>query len=140
MYSDLWLLDVIKSIEPLIYGAPPSPTSRSAFGRRLFANGTSDCCGLPRLLPEASNKIDGEGDGAESQDDTTRPDPSHRAVTALESDAEHFDLETVSSDDSDAESDSVSGSERLSRNPNFRKQIVRIRMSPVLPEPKAKPS
>ena len=60
----------------------------------------------------------------------------HRgAVKALESNTEHFDLEAVDSSESNSSSDG-----ELSRHPNFRKTLVRIRTSPVRPAPKQKPS
>ena len=57
----------------------------------------------------------------------------HRgAVKAPEPETEHFDLDAVGSSDS--------GGEGPSRLPNVRRKLVRIRMSPVLPAAKSKPS
>ena len=122
----------MKSVEPLIYGEPPSSTSNFTVGRRLFANGTSDRHGLPRLLPEDSDKINS------ADNKTMRPEPRHGGDTPPESDAENFDLGAVSGDDSESESES--GGESLLRNPKFRKKLVKIHMSPVMPKPKAQPS
>ena len=144
MYSDLWLLDVIKSIEPLIHGEPPGPTSDKPFGRRLFANGTWDRHGLARLRPQPSdlgreghdNGNDAIGNGGTRIPNTTGSRPDRGAMMASQSDGEDFDLDAVSGDDT---SSSSSGGEVL-RGHKFQRKVVRIKMSPVKPAPKSKPS
>ena len=156
-YSYLWLLDVIKSIEPLIHGEPPGPTSDKAFGRRLYADGTSDRHGPARLRPQPSdrdrhgparlraqpsgrdrhgnyNNVIGNS-GTRSRD-KIKPGPSRGAVKASQSDCEHFDLDAMSDDDPS----SSSGGEELLRGHNFQRKMVRIKMSPVKPAHKSKPS
>ena len=141
----LGLLDISKSIEPLIHGEPPGPDSDKAFGRRLFANGDSDRHGLPRLRQRpsdcevvvADNPIGNNDDSVSSKDTrtiTVRPRPPHGDRKVLESDIEDFDLEAVSDDESS------SGEEDPSHDPNFQRRLVRIRTSPVRPAPQSKPS
>ena len=50
--------DISRSIEPLIMGVPPLPTSKHLGGRRFFANGQWDRLGLSRLEQVPGNDND----------------------------------------------------------------------------------
>ncbi|KAI0371632.1 hypothetical protein BV20DRAFT_153020 [Pilatotrama ljubarskyi] len=51
-------IDLIKSRIPVMHGVPPPYSSAYACGRRLFANGTTDRAGLPRLTAPLSVQLD----------------------------------------------------------------------------------
>ena len=109
------------------------------FGRRLFANGTEDRHGLPRLQPRPSRYETDVNDDENSSDGKTKTRKiamkqggRRGAVKALEPETEHFDLDAVGSSDS--------GGDELLRRTNVRRKLVRIRTSPVLPPAKLKPS
>ena len=94
---------------------------------------------MPRLRRQPDvpiNNDDPSNNDTSDQNITIRPRPRPGAMKVLESDIEDFDLEAVSSD----ESESLSDGQGPSRNPTFQKKLVRIRMTPVKPAPKSKPS
>ncbi|KAG0694536.1 hypothetical protein DFH29DRAFT_815240, partial [Suillus ampliporus] len=52
---------LVTSEVPILVGAPPAEDSEHAAGRRLFANGQSDHCGLPRQKQSmATTRIKGK--------------------------------------------------------------------------------
>ena len=92
--------DIAKSLEPLIWGAPPIHTSSDARGRRLFADGRWDRLGLPRLKPPP-----GDGDPTEKRPDVLGADRSRTDKSVrLPQVAHKTALEKL--DDMDIESDS----------------------------------
>lgn len=118
-------------------------TSDKAFGRRFFANGNKDRHGLARLRRRPSDhNNDGDdnndviGNGGPGSQSTIEPGPDRGAATASQSDGENFDLDAVSGDDSS----SSSGDEQRLRGHNVQRRVVRIKMSPVKPPIKSRPS
>ncbi|PIL33333.1 hypothetical protein GSI_04784 [Ganoderma sinense ZZ0214-1] len=65
-----------KSLDPIVWGAPPRHTSKDRFGRRLFADGRVDRNGVPRLRPPSDNVEK----GTESASDSDHSLPEDSAV------------------------------------------------------------
>lgn len=146
-HLDIVRLDISKSIEPLVYGEPPLPTSKHSFGRRLFANGKVDRHGVPRLRPQLHHfdieSLDDNDDGAFGDDQNENPEseqhPSeHDAIAeTTQSNIEDFNLD-VSGDESS--SSSSCNDKPMRERPTFRKRIVAIRTTPIKVAPKSQPS